>query len=634
MINPTPHSLKFRPEINGLRAVAVILVIIFHLNKDWMPFGYIGVDIFFVISGFLITQIISKNLSNGKFKFSDFIVRRIKRILPLLFIVLIISSVVAIVVLSSTEYRYFFRALRYTSAQASNFFFLGNSGYFDLDSKFNALLHTWSLGVEEQFYLVWPLLLLLLHKFKIPRLPFYIIIIALSLSSIFYFKRIESMQYFFMFYARAWEFAIGGFVASQLISPSKSKIVNEGISIISIFCIFIPLFYASSGNQYELYYLLLTVLGVAGIIYSSIHEQTRVAKCLSYKPLLYIGLLSYSLYLWHWPVIVYYNYIVEFSLASAGQLATASIGTIGVIIILATTWVLSILSCKYIEQPCLNAKISNKLTFIVTILSILCFMGLAKLGQEQAKSSWRVQSFSEEVNMDDLEIDIPRSYEKETYPEDILIIGDSHAQHFTPMVEIWAKKHNLKSKTLYKGGTAPLLIYDQFKDYLSYREIIFLDNVKDYILNNPHIKYVFIAAKHSERQGNPLYEKGLSDTIQFLLLHKKKVCLIAQVPELEGTGIRYLEPTHMMNLLFPKKISNENLLALDPKFIKDQLPAMRKIMERLQEHYPTIQLWFPEEYIDRGLQGGIPCYADEGHLNMHGSVYLAPYFHYELDLRD
>ena len=150
MIEP-PRHLSFRPEINGLRAVAVILVIVFHLDKAWMPFGYVGVDIVFVISGFLITRIILEKQRNGEFKFGDFIAKRIKRILPALFIVLLVCSIASILILSSEEYRYYFRSLRYASAQASNFFFLGHSGYFDLASKFNVLLHTWSLGVEEQF---------------------------------------------------------------------------------------------------------------------------------------------------------------------------------------------------------------------------------------------------------------------------------------------------------------------------------------------------------------------------------------------------------------------------------------------------------------------------------------------------
>ncbi len=155
---------KFSPEINGLRAVAVIAVIIFHLDESWLPLGYIGVDVFFVLSGFLITKIILREIDIGKFKLSNFITRRIKRIFPALFAVLCVSSLVAILVFSSADHRSYFRSLRYAAAQVSNFFFAENSEYFDVSNQFKALLHTWSLGVEEQFYLFWPILLMLITK--------------------------------------------------------------------------------------------------------------------------------------------------------------------------------------------------------------------------------------------------------------------------------------------------------------------------------------------------------------------------------------------------------------------------------------------------------------------------------------
>ncbi|MDB4271870.1 acyltransferase [Akkermansiaceae bacterium] len=625
-----PRHLSFRPEINGLRAVAVILVIVFHLDKAWMPFGYVGVDIFFVISGFLITRIILEKQRNGEFKFGDFIARRIKRILPALFIVLLVCSIASILILSSEEYRYYFRSLRYASAQASNFFFLGHSGYFDLASKFNVLLHTWSLGVEEQFYLVWPLLLILVSRLSIPRSIFYAFVITSSFGAMWHFKNAESMQYFFMFYARAWEFAIGALLAAGVLRSSTSKLTNEVIGGMSILCISLPLFFASSTAQFELLYLLLTCIGVAGIIYSSLNHQTLIAKALSCKGLLYIGALSYSLYLWHWPVIVFYNYISEFYHASKGISAPESLTTIGVIIVLAVTWTLSAATYTHIEKRYRASKASNKHTFMIGAICIISFMGLAKLGQAQAKESWRLISFSNEINLNNFDIDVPRSFDSEVVTEDILLTGDSHSEHFAPMVEAWSTEQNVTSKLLSKGGTPPLLIYNQFHEFLSYRQKAHLDRVKAYILDHPEIKHVFLAANHCDYQNNPLYEKALADTVRFLIEQDKGVCIIGQAPPLSGNGIRFLEPTHLMNWVFPRTIDLETLLSFDPQLLSAQLTPMRHIMIRLQEIEPTLQLWHPEDHLSGGLQKGIPCYSDRGHLNLHGSLYLAPYFEYRL----
>ncbi len=632
MRNLPSRSISFRPEINGLRAVAVLLVILFHLEKEWMPFGYVGVDIFFVISGFLITRIILKDQSDGRFSFGDFIVRRIKRILPALFLVLLVCSIVSIIVFSSEEFRYFFRSLRYASAQGANFFFLGNSGYFDLDSKFNVLLHTWSLGVEEQFYLVWPVLLLMIAKFRISRVIFFVMVISLSFTSMWYFRSIESMQAFFMFYARAWEFAIGGILAVGVIRANQCKAVNEVISILGVLCVIISLLVASSSHHSELYYLLLTCIGVAGIIYSSMDQPTLIARLLSCKLLLYIGALSYSLYLWHWPVIVYYNYILEFFMASKGESVSDALSVSSVIIILALTWLLSVLTFKYIENPYRTARAGNKQVYLIAIVCILSFMGLAKLTQKQAKASWRLSNFSEEVSLDDLEIKVERLFDSTVNPEDVLLIGDSHSEHFTPMIEEWAKMNNLQTKTLYKGGTPPLLVYEKYESELTYRQKRHLDKVRNHILNTPTIKHVFIAASHTTYQDDPRYEMALADTIKFLIAKNKGVCILGQVPSLAGNGIRYIEPTHLMSYLFPKKLSNETLLAYDHDLVESQLSPMRGIMARLKLGEPAIQLWHPENYIDSGLQNGLPCYSDKSHLNKHGSLYLAPYFQYQLDL--
>jgi len=251
-------SLNFRPEIHGLRAIAVILVIVFHLNPSWMPFGYVGVDIFFVISGFLITRIILKQIEAGTFTFFEFFTRRIKRIFPALFVVLIVSLIVAILVLSSLEYKEFCRSLRYASFQGGNFFFERNSGYFDLSSKYQVLLHTWSLGVEEQFYLAWPILLLIIHRLKYPKILPMLIVIPASLAGMVYFNSIESLKGFYMFYCRAWEFSLGALLATNKIKPLKSPLANEVLAFLGLSLVACSLFLGSVQHSHETLFLFLS----------------------------------------------------------------------------------------------------------------------------------------------------------------------------------------------------------------------------------------------------------------------------------------------------------------------------------------------------------------------------------------
>ncbi|MDE0859197.1 MAG: acyltransferase family protein [Akkermansiaceae bacterium] len=621
---------KFSPEINGLRAVAVIAVIIFHLDESWLPLGYIGVDIFFVLSGFLITKIILREIDLGKFKLSNFITRRIKRIFPALFAVLFVSSLVAILVFSSADHRSYFRSLRYAAAQGSNFFFAENSGYFDVSNQFKALLHTWSLGVEEQFYLFWPILLMLITKLRCPRVLFFGLTIASSFAIMIHLQKEEDFSAFYMIYARAWQFAMGGILTSLLLKKISRKSC-EILAFISLACLVGPSLFYSAVEGQEVLMSIIICLGVCGIIYASQHHATMVGRVLSLKPMLFIGAISYSLYLWHWPVIVFYNYIQNISLTSKGILEEASLGVMDLTLILGLCFALAILSYRRIENRFRYIECSHKKVFIFAFVCIGSFAGFAKFQQEESKSAWRVSAFSEGMNLGDLEIELSRTFENEEEHEDILLIGDSHAEHFSPMIEAWAQGHGLKLKTLHRGGTPPLILAKDDHPFLSSREVYFQERVMKYLENNPHVEHVILAACHGSYLENPSYEEGLEQAIAYLLGQKKRVCLIAQVPPLESSFLKYLELTHLMNHFFPRSISVEELLTYDQDFVDEKLQPMRSIIERLESKFPALYVWHPEDHIHTGTYEGIPCYSDDNHLNIQGARYLTPYFDYPLE---
>ena len=619
-------STAFRPEVNGLRAVAVILVIIFHLDESWMPFGYVGVDMFFVISGFLITRIIKADIEAGTFSYRSFVVRRVKRILPALFVVLLVSALLVVFLLSSGEYRAYFRSLRYASLQASNFHFASHSGYFDLASRSQVLLHTWSLAVEEQFYLVWPLLLCFVRR-RLAKCLFIVAVIGLSFVGMLYLKRVESMDAFYMFYARAWEFGVGAVFALGVIPTCGKAWVRRVISVLSVACLVLALWLTDVGSRHEVWSMLVVCLSVGGVIYSSGDGRGWVERVLSLPPLLYIGVLSYSLYLWHWPVIVLYSYVKGF----VNQGEVSGLGWCEAALLVMVCWVLSELTHRLVEKRFRYSRMGEVKTLVVAVLVMVVFAGGARFFQEFSKSSWRVSSFAEGVNLENFEIDKPeRSYVRGDVIEDVLLVGDSHAGHFAPMIEAWAVRHGLRVKTFSKGGTPPVIVNDKYKSELPHREVLHLDRVREYIEAVPEVRYVFLACSHDTYQSDPRYEAALGDTVSFLEGLGKKVCLMGQVPPLKGEGIRYLEPTHLVKRWFSAEEAGDEerakVLEYDRAHVEEKLGPMRIVMKRLQEKHPELRIWSPEEYIESGIYDGIPYYSDNNHLNIRGSMHFLPYF--------
>lgn len=299
--------MKYRRELDGMRALAIIPVLIFHLNDNWLPGGYLGVDIFFVISGFLITGILIQENQKRTFSFLRFYVKRVMRLFPAMFLMLATVVLVSFFYDSHSEFKFVNQAAISVLVFLSNIFFNIKSDYFNHETV-NPLLHTWSLAVEEQYYFFMPLFIFLLFKFKNNLKLLQIGLIVLSSCSLFFFIydfSASKMDSFFLFTHRFWELGIGSLIALNF-NRIKHEIDGKVEVISSMFLGMILFSYLFDPNVYELGYLIYIFVTItSGFLLVSIDKSIIVKGALSFKPLAFIGLISYSLYLWHQPIIIF-----------------------------------------------------------------------------------------------------------------------------------------------------------------------------------------------------------------------------------------------------------------------------------------------------------------------------------------
>jgi peptidoglycan/LPS O-acetylase OafA/YrhL len=332
---------SYRLDIDGLRGLAVLAVVVYHYGIEPFSGGFVGVDVFFVISGYLITRIVRKEVEQHTFTFRAFFFRRARRILPALTLVVGTTLAFSWFVLLPGDYRDL--AWQATSAQLgfSNIYFWRNTGYFDQSSDLLPLLHTWSLGVEEQFYLFWPAVLLALCTVPVLGRPrpgiFVVILMALGFGVALYGMMVSVQASFYLLPARAWEMLVGAAIA---FAPSMgSRRASEIASVSGLAAIGIAIFMFTNATPFPGLAAVLPCAGAALVIWPK--ESNSVSKVLSLKALVGIGLVSYSLYLWHWPVLVLFRHFAN------GEMPNAQEG----LVLIGISFALAYFSWRFVERP-------------------------------------------------------------------------------------------------------------------------------------------------------------------------------------------------------------------------------------------------------------------------------------------
>lgn len=456
----------YRAEIDGLRAVAIMPVVLFHLDVGF-PGGYTGVDIFFVISGFLITSIIEKEVSEKRFSIISFWERRVRRIFPPLLLMVLATLAVGYYLLIPQELVALGEAAIAQTIFAANLFYWQESDYFTGPTDLKPLLHTWSLAVEEQFYFFLPLILLAAKKCSVQtKFNLLSVLAAVSLATSIYGIHAAPTATFYLLPMRAWELLAGSLLA---VSPWKANCSQRWASLLSIVGIALvtgPFFLLDKTTAFPGLAAIPSVAGTALLIYATANTNSGVKTALTFKPIVFLGQISYSLYLWHWPVIVYL------------RIYRGGIGLDEALFCLIISLSLAVLSFRFVEQPFrtqrflqdrnplfLSAVVSSLVTIVIGSAFVISG-GYPKRfpnysSELTADLDWKGNEYatalSAELNLNELPtLGLPLQESSQQNQLDFLVWGDSHARTFCYLIDELAKDMQLSGKAVVTAGVLGL----------------------------------------------------------------------------------------------------------------------------------------------------------------------------------
>lgn len=622
--------MTYMPYVDGLRAVAIIMVFVFHLNPQWLTGGFIGVDIFFVISGFLITQIIWKAYEKQTFNYFTFIWSRCKRLLPAYTFVIICTAIAASFILLPHELKAFATSVLYAVPFLSNILFYKKSNYFEDAAETFPLLHTWSLAVEWQFYLFFPFILYFIYRFLAQYISgLFIAAIALFAAVSVYVTELDPSLAFYISLFRGGEFLIGGLVFFLIKNGQvKGKRILASVSFLLLCVISVVL---SKEDLFPGYWASIVALFTATLILG-LHNDQRFILCrlLSSGVATYFGKISYSFYLWHWPVILFAKYYY-------GDIATIEI-VFGITVV---TLVAAVFSFTYVENSFRKTTSSKSLSnYPIAALVIYAVVMIAP-----AYGLINTNGLSNRLSSIDKKIlSVPRwqnfpgtceytqqqdkyfgcIFGDQTQQPNILLWGDSHAQVFAWNYDASAKALNKSVLSYSKGGCAPLL-NGVLRNTLIDKNICLAmqEKVINLLKQNNNITDVILAGRWNGYMGREFVAQGnvianqsfiaqLNATIIALQALGKTVHLIDTIPQ---PGYRVPETIVRERLLFNTSSELEHFNYVEESVVNAQLLAGVNKNKLIIHH--------PKDYLcNDGLCSVIakdkPLYFDADHLSVYG----------------
>jgi peptidoglycan/LPS O-acetylase OafA/YrhL len=466
-VEPASTSLlaapvSYRPDIDGLRAVAVLSVVFFHAGLPLFSGGFVGVDVFFVISGYLITSIIRGQLVRGRFSIRDFYDRRIRRIFPALFTVVAASIIAGCWWMMPFDLQGFGANLAAMAGFASNFFFI-KTGYFDGGADIMPLMHTWSLAVEEQFYIVFPLVFALLARRGAKSTRWGLSLLLAGSLAVNVYGALNGTKYaFYTPWHRAWELLAGSILALGWLPSIASRRLREALSLAGIAAIAIAVFSYDAETPFPGAAALLPVVGTVLLIHSGGGGPSWVAQGLSTRGAVFIGLLSYSLYLWHWPIFVFARYRLMRELSASEGLLFSGLALL-----------LAYVSWRFVERPFRSAGQPRgrvfAFAFLSSIVTALLGAGLYFTRGAPGRFSGPVlgaamAAFDENPDCDACHNHKPAQVDADDVcligsaaQPSFVLLGDSFADALVPGIAAAAHAAGRAGFVITKGGCAPLL---------------------------------------------------------------------------------------------------------------------------------------------------------------------------------
>jgi len=659
---------EYRPDIDGLRAIAIAGVLLYHVEESWLTGGFLGVDVFFVISGFLITSIISREVREQRFSFEAFYERRIRRIIPALFVLLAVASGAAFLTMWSEDLNNFGKSLKYTVISISNVHFLDfTKDYFNDDSYRIPLLHTWSLAIEEQYYIFFPPLLIVLHKWKRTKSnPVTTVgaITALSLAACIVVGYRNPASSFFLIPFRAWELFAGSLLALGHFSKPSDK-AAQTLSVLGLSLILGSFLFVSEHNFLPGVSTIPAILGAMMLIRSgSVTNRPWPVRMLAMKPFVGLGLVSYSVYLWHWPIIVFSRFFLTETLGRNLSILVASL-------------FLGWLSWRYVERPFRRPGVFQKKTVWicwVVATGALFFCGnylrfYKKSAGHHSAGTWLFRQSPVALTlMEHKEIDPQfnpdikkpsdpakaRAYGDPHANPTIAIWGDSHAAALLPEFDRQAKLNNKAFKYFGLSAVPPIpgVVVEGSgggaggdMDRLAYS-----DRVMSELLQNKSLSTVVLHArwsrpirwKNEDKKTKPpkffgqhfstqseldaYYDTRIRATVHTLLNAGKRVVVIGPIPEVGVNVPDTLLRQHFQGAALSQTMDASGFYNRQ-SFVLNTLSSLEP-NEQLLVVMPHKRLLEGDRV--KVMEDGKPLYRDDDHLSGPGGYYigdlLAPIF--------
>lgn len=564
---------EYRPSIDGIRTVAVLSVVFFHAEISFFgiePFrgGFVGVDVFFVISGYLITGILLEDLQNDQFSLLAFYERRARRIVPALFVVLIASIYLAWLFMTPKQIVSFGKSIVWTALSASNFFFWRDGGdYFSEAIQLKPLFHTWSLAVEEQFYICFPLLLCALHRRGSAIIRVFMGIALLSLFSAQWMVTKYPSAAFYLLPTRVWELMTGAILAVIEVRSGRSISVllrNVG-PIIGLTCILVSIFSFSAATPHPSVWTLFPVGGTALLIWTT-GGHDLVTRFLSWRPMVGVGLISYSLYLWHQPLFAFARL---YAIGTVQQ--STYIALIGAAVILAY------LSWAFIEKPFRRGFLVSRAMmwtcFGASLLLSVAVGGAIAINQGFLSRLPDLRVATGYTNISGENCYGVNCVVGADVPPSLVLIGDSHAALFARSFDVALRSAGLAGHVVANGD----IYVDHYpQDYPDADDLNEILETQQKVLQAPNIRTVILAGRHTLRVERTAFDNGEGGVERLgkdNIAGQSEEAKLALLAAIENGIIDLLRAGKRVVLIYPIPEAGWHVPATLSKMILRQIPA-------------------------------------------------------------